>query len=505
MNYDIVELLYRIKENVKAIENGNVSQAILKEIEEDFLQMMELLKLFLISERDSYYGYFLMNMQFRVSFGSKSIAGIKLNEFPPVFEANPLLLSKFTLKEIVYITCHEVDHVLLNHPAEMLKANPTRDEQTFYEFNLAADASVNDRINHEIVTEKRKFMAEPEGLITSVSLAKMYRIGNIRELENYSYYFELIKGKKNRQSSGSSGVNGQQSMMNSKKRQEGSNVVKGNESSLFDFGDNDNGSGNDSQEGSGERGNGNSKEEALEQDIVTVNDVGDGIQDHDWGEMEDQEAMQAAVKNLVNSVTEMMSSETRGMMPAHFESAVNKVNEPPQISWKSILKKYVGTISSSKQKTRTRLNRRQPERFDLSGARDDKVLKIVVAIDTSGSVSDRMIARIFNEIFEILAKRKHEITVIECDAEVNRVYKAKNASDIKLKICGRGGTYFTPAINYVNEHKEYRDALFIYFTDGYGENEIPRPRTYRNIWVVFGKEDNLSLKEPYGIVLRMDE
>ena len=34
------------------------------EIEFDFLEFLELAKLFLISERDSYYGYFLMNMQF---------------------------------------------------------------------------------------------------------------------------------------------------------------------------------------------------------------------------------------------------------------------------------------------------------------------------------------------------------------------------------------------------------------------------------------------------------
>ena len=150
------------------------------------------------------------------------------------------------------------------------------------------------------------------------------------------------------------------------------------------------------------------------------------------------------------------------------------------------------------------MNRRQRDRFDLSGSMDDKVLKIVVCIDTSGSVDDEMIAHIFNEIFEILAKRKHDITIVECDAEVQRVYKAKTPKDIKLKVAGRGGTWFSPAIEYVNDHKEFRDALMIYFTDGYGEREIPRPRTYRNMWVVIGDERNLSLKEPYGVVLSLD-
>ena len=114
-----------------------------------------------------------------------------------------------------------------------------------------------------------------------------------------------------------------------------------------------------------------------------------------------------------------------------------------------------------------------------------------------------MIAQIFNEIFAILSKRKHEITVIECDAEVQRVYRARNASEIKTKVAGRGGTWFSPVIEYVNNDGYFRDALLIYFTDGYGENSIPKPRTYRNIWVVFDDARHLSIREPYGVVLTL--
>ena len=114
-----------------------------------------------------------------------------------------------------------------------------------------------------------------------------------------------------------------------------------------------------------------------------------------------------------------------------------------------------------------------------------------------------MIGQVMNEIFAILAKRKHDITVIECDAEVRRVYKAKTPADIKKKVAGRGGTWFSPVIDYINKDKYFRDALLIYFTDGYGEREIPKPRTYRNIWVVIDDARHLSLKEPYGTVLTL--
>lgn len=454
MTKDIAGLLCRIKDNIRLIDGGVSPEALSDELCADFLEMIELIKLFLISERDSYYGYFLMNMQFAAELDSDSIAGIKLNTFPPVFAANPLLLCRFSIKEIIYIFCHEIDHVLLNHPAEMVKSNPERDEETFRLFNLAADAAVNDRLNYEIKTQKRKFMSPPEGLITSDSLAKMFRIRNIVHMESYAYYFELIRNKQKDKPANGSPQNGQELIMQKQLAKDG-----------------------------------------ADKDMT--------LSDHDWDVENDAENAASAVRELVNAAAGMMSEESRGLMPGRFTSQVELLNRPPVLSWQAILKKYIGTITASKRKTRLRLNRRQPERFDLSGSIDDKLLKIAVAIDTSGSVSDTMIAGIFSEIFAILAKRRYEITVIECDSEVQRVYKARTPADIQLKVAGRGGTSFTPVIEYVNNDRYFRDALLIYFTDGYGEYEIPRPKTYRNLWIVIGGADNLSVKEPYGAVLSL--
>ena len=52
-NQSITDCLYRIKENIKVVESGQTDQPILDEIESDFYDLMELIKLFLISERDT--------------------------------------------------------------------------------------------------------------------------------------------------------------------------------------------------------------------------------------------------------------------------------------------------------------------------------------------------------------------------------------------------------------------------------------------------------------------
>ena len=449
--------------------------------------MLDLIKLFLISERDSYYGYFLMNMQFRADFFSTSIAGIKLNEFPPVFVANPLLLCKFKLKEIIFCVCHEIDHVVLNHPAEMVKANPEGDQDTFYRFNLAADASVNDRINHEIKTEKHLFMSQPDGVITSKVFAKMFSLGNILPMESYAYYYEFIKNNKKDQQGDSASMNGQQSMMDQQNQKDGT----------------DSGSSDSAEKEENGQGKGAGSPEDEEGQIVTAKNCSGKITDHNWEAGNDTEDAAAAVREFVNASFDIMNEESRGLMPGYFLSQVELINKPPVLSWEAILKKYVGTVSANKRKTRMRLNRRQPERFDLSGRMDEKVLKIVVAIDTSGSMSDHMIGQVMNEIFGILAKRKHDVTVIECDAEIQRVYKVKSPAEVQKKVAGRGGTSFTPVIEYVNDNKYFRDALLIYFTDGYGESRIPKPRTYRNLWVILNGASHLSVKEPYGVVLSL--
>ena len=113
------------------------------------------------------------------------------------------------------------------------------------------------------------------------------------------------------------------------------------------------------------------------------------------------------------------------------------------------------------------------------------------------------ISYIFTEIFSIISKKHYELIIIECDSEVQKVYKVNKLSDIQMKVTGRGGTAFSPVIDYINNDKYYRDALLIYFTDGYGEKKIKKPLTYKNLWVVLGNEKDLSLKEPYGIVVAM--
>ena len=491
-NMNIKTLLYKVKNNIKLVENNKYDNEVLNEITYDFTEMLELCKLFLISNRDSYYGYFVMNMNFEMDYKNDSLAGIKLNTYPPVFVTNPLLLGKLNLNQILYVICHEIDHIVLNHPAEMIKVNPTKSNKVFLEFNYAADASVNDRINREISKENKKFLESPEGIITSKTIGEICNIDKIKECESYLYYFNLLH---------------ENDVIDEEDEFTFSNIFQEQNEGYSSESDSSEGSNNSSTSDENNEETESNKQEGNDasdsSDIIDSNNFGNSA-DHSWDAGDDVEEALANIKELMNNAYNMMDKEVRGLMPGNFIEAIKKINQPPQISWKSLFKKYIGTISSEKKSTRTRLNRRQPERFDLSGKISDKTLKIAIAIDTSGSLNSRMLEIIFVEIFEIISNRKFELTVIECDTNIRKVYRVNKKSDLDMNIIGRGGTAFQPVIDYVNDNKYFRDSLLIYFTDGFGESKITKPKTYRNLWVILGSKNNLSLTEPYGNVVELE-
>ena len=99
--------------------------------------------------------------------------------------------------------------------------------------------------------------------------------------------------------------------------------------------------------------------------------------------------------------------------------------------------------------------------------------KIVVIVDTSGSMNGKGIEEAFSELDNIGKKSKMDILVVECDASITKdsIYPYKNSKELLSRLAtkgysGGGGTVVDPAIAYIN--KECKDvASIVYLTDGY--------------------------------------
>lgn len=201
-----------------------------------------------------------------------------------------------------------------------------------------------------------------------------------------------------------------------------------------------------------------------------------------WKEFKDApEATQQLMQNNINAVLKQTAEEvekSRGTIPGEFVELIEKLREkkPEVFNWKAYFRKLLGSIYDVNIKS---TRRKQSKRFeDAAGIQHKKKVSILVAIDTSGSVSQKELQEFFSEI-DYVYKAGARVTILQCDTRINSVeeYDGKNVP----QILGRGGTSFDPPVDYYVEHrKEY--ASLIYFTDG--EAPLPSKHPQGMVWVI---------------------
>ena len=244
-------------------------------------------------------------------------------------------------------------------------------------------------------------------------------------------------------------------------------------------------------------------DEGEEDDSQVTNSM---IESYNPEKMHDmwQESDEFDEKTLREFAEKVINASQKGTIPSQVESLIaNLKNSQGEIPWNIMLKKLMGTVESNKKKTITRRNRRQPNRLDLRGEIRNHKAEITVAIDISGSISNEEFKQAIKEVLSIVKNYNHEITIIECDKEIKRVYKAKSMRDVKERLAAGGSTKFTPVFEYANNNK---CNLLIYFTDGKGEKKLEVvPRGYKTLWIISGRGDKLSLDEAYGPVKKLSK
>lgn len=207
------------------------------------------------------------------------------------------------------------------------------------------------------------------------------------------------------------------------------------------------------------------------------------IDDHSkWKAFEEcSDAYKQLISNTINASIKRVAEDVvkgRGTVPAEFSEIVQKLTEkrPEIFNWRAYFRRLLGSVYD----INIRLTRRKPsKRFEGSaGVKHKKKVSILIAVDTSGSISTRELQEFFAEIHHIY-KAGARITILECDAQINKVVEY-NGTKIP-EIVGRGGTSFDPPMEYYVKHrKEY--ASLIYFTDG--ECSLPKLRPTGVIWVI---------------------
>lgn len=162
------------------------------------------------------------------------------------------------------------------------------------------------------------------------------------------------------------------------------------------------------------------------------------------------------------------------------------------------------------------LYRNMPLIEPLEYRSEKRIRDFVIVIDTSSSVSAKVVQEFVDATFDVLTSEggffaKTNIHIIQADARVQSDTKISSLADLdrwrhNIKLRGFGGTDFRPAFRYVQQLRhagEFDDLQgLVYFTDGWGIYPERMP-PYKCAFVFYDEDHRPDLVPPWAIQVTM--
>ncbi len=405
---------------------------------------------------EPFYGHILSCVQRRVSADVSTAAVAVINA-----DIHLIINEAFFINELknsserIAVIKHETLHLVLKH---LFRADKSRHNHKLY--NIAADLVVNQYIGQWTL---------PEGAVTLSTFPHF----NLLPEKDLEYYYNILQSELEYLNQ-NSGI-GMNSFSDSDKKQ--------------------------SEQRNSSDKNFNYSQKMLDR---LMND--EMITNHDkWFEeltnlsdVEKNIAETKLEKHIIDSYNRT-SAKMYGSFPAELKRILDGYanNKKAEFNWKRKLRMFA--CSSRKTRINNTIKRVSKRYKTRPGIKVVRFNKLVVAIDTSGSLDSEAFLLFFKEINDIY-KQGTEITIVECDAKVQSVYKYKGVLPSALK--GGGGTEFDPVFEFIRSDRKNKYDGCIFFTDGFASKPKINPLC-PVLWVLTpnGTEDAFS----FGSVLKIKE
>lgn len=348
---------------------------------------------------------------------------------------NPDFWKNYTDDEQISLLEHELSHVALQH---MFMSSSFSDPKLF---NVSADCEVNSYIENL-----------PKDAMTASALGRQLGVSLENGLGTKKYY-EAIQSylsqkqqanAQNPQKPCNGGMGENSSQQDNQQEQQES--LRSSSPSDADSDDSDKKKEKEENKPSkkqDETAQEEPKESGGRQESEYPEDIGEFRQmdSHStWKDFKNlPEANKQLITNNLNSILKATAEQvekSRGTIPANLVEKINKLKEkkPEVFNWKAYFRRMLGSIYDVNIRS---TRRKESKRFAGSaGIQHRKKVSILVAVDTSGSVSQGELQEFFSEI-DYVYKAGARVTILQCDTRINSIeeYDGKNIPEIK----GRGG------------------------------------------------------------------
>jgi predicted metal-dependent peptidase len=170
----------------------------------------------------------------------------------------------------------------------------------------------------------------------------------------------------------------------------------------------------------------------------------------------------------------------------------------PQLPWRALLARYMMNAARddySFQRTSRREGEALMPRLYSQG------VNVVVALDTSGSITREELQAFLTEIDALKAQVRADVILHACDEKLDTggpwKYAMWEAINLPEQVSGGGGTDFRPIFDWLRQEQLNPDIL-VYFTDAEGKFPDREPH-YPVVWLVKGKAPI-----PFGVRVQLN-
>jgi predicted metal-dependent peptidase len=232
---------------------------------------------------------------------------------------------------------------------------------------------------------------------------------------------------------------------------------------------------------------------------------GGGLDDHDWesGESMSQEEIEQVAKDINQAIRQgqLMAGKLGGSESRTLGSLVE-----PKVDWREQLREFVSSTAVGKDiSTWQRVNRRWLQHnVYMPSTITETVGRIVVAVDTSGSIGGPELTKFLSEVQGICINAMPEkVDLLYWDTEVaaHEMYTQEQLAKLSssTKPAGGGGTDVACVAKYLKDN-QIRPECVIVLTDGYiygdwGTWNVPV------LWTIVGGN---KVVPPMGTTIHLD-
>jgi predicted metal-dependent peptidase len=229
-----------------------------------------------------------------------------------------------------------------------------------------------------------------------------------------------------------------------------------------------------------------------------------GFDEHDWegAESLNAEEQTALAKEIDQAIRQgaILAGKVGGSVDRAFTDLMSA-----KVDWKEALREFVSSVSSGKDDSTWRKPNRRWLQHDIymPSTISESMGRVVVAIDTSGSIWGEVLNRFVSEVASVMQNMNPEqVDLLYWDSQVagHEVYGLNDADRMTstTKPKGGGGTSPSCITAYMRKHK-IDPVCAIILTDGYVGNDWGGQWNCPTLWTITS-----DIKSPIGQTIKIE-